>query len=48
MYAADAGIYGMDCSILNGDGIVKIAGFNVEFFLFRDILQTAWFIKLKM
>lgn len=32
VYAADAGIYGMDCSILNGDGIVKIAGFNVEFF----------------
>jgi glyoxylase-like metal-dependent hydrolase (beta-lactamase superfamily II) len=32
VYAADSESFGMNYSILNGDGMIRIANFNVEFF----------------
>lgn len=32
IYAADTEIYGIGCSVLNGDGVIRVANLNVEHF----------------
>lgn len=32
VYAADTEIYGISCSVLNGDGVFRVANFNIEHF----------------